>query len=514
MQGDLILFKLPRRIGSEMNLNFLNGFFLFCFLFLFFFPFFFSHFFFIRNQKSKQKLSDLLELAGQKKDPDSLKRDDRSQEKIEGTSLKQPSSPFQRNRNLKSFKSTGQSDSLVSLDLEVPAKRTRAKKISEIQVYGDDGYAFTPPTQQFKRDFPEKKRERDKKKKNVQEEESDESDESEDEEELLRQSFLKNDKEEPGYNSMYAFQGTDRRGGIELDEKGGGKGVGKGGGKGGGGGGGGGKIIKREGKNDEGRKTSPKERNKEARGIPLSASAGFRDESEGNGLYVDQSGGGIQERKSLIRDDGYSGEQKLSKEGGSKGKKKPKKKKKKKVEEEAHKWNIRFQTCLKKMEELDDCSELKDRVEVVTQLMHLSEDFVYASRAVGKMIISEVCLSIDEKVIKPITKCLGGRAGGEKYMVHNILFKFALDSFKLFGGSDLAAAKGYFFFFNIYLSFKEFFFLFSFFFFFFFSIFFSDDFQFFFKKSFSPSGWTRIERSNGIFVSSSSWCQYPSDDPC
>ena len=46
-------------------------------------------------------------------------------------------------------------------------------------------------------------------------------------------------------------------------------------------------------------------------------------------------------------------------------------------------------------------------------------------------------------MIKP-TVGLGGRAGGEKYMVHNILFKFALDAFGLFGGSDLSAAKGLF----------------------------------------------------------------------
>ena len=85
-------------------------------------------------------------------------------------------------------------------------------------------------------------------------------------------------------------------------------------------------------------------------------------------------------------------------------------------------------------------------MEAITELMHLSEDFVYASRAVGKLIISEVSLPFEEKVIQPITKGLGGRAGGEKYIVHNILFKFSLDCFGLFGGSDLAAAKGFFWF--------------------------------------------------------------------
>ena len=38
-------------------------------------------------------------------------------------------------------------------------------------------------------------------------------------------------------------------------------------------------------------------------------------------------------------------------------------------------------------------------------------------------------------------RTMGGRAGGEKYMVHNILFKFAVDSANLFQGSTWAAAK-------------------------------------------------------------------------
>ncbi|MDP2439660.1 MAG: hypothetical protein Q8P67_28255, partial [archaeon] len=43
------------------------------------------------------------------------------------------------------------------------------------------------------------------------------------------------------------------------------------------------------------------------------------------------------------------------------------------------------------------------------------------------------------KTIKPVA--IGGRAGGDKYIVHGILFKFAIDSTDLFGGDDGAAAK-------------------------------------------------------------------------
>ena len=80
-----------------------------------------------------------------------------------------------------------------------------------------------------------------------------------------------------------------------------------------------------------------------------------------------------------------------------------------------------------------------DGVVANTELMHLSEDFIHASRTVGKIIISEVYVPVKKKTIKPST--MGGRAGGEKYVVHNILFKFAVDSFNLFDGSNWAAAK-------------------------------------------------------------------------
>lgn len=40
-----------------------------------------------------------------------------------------------------------------------------------------------------------------------------------------------------------------------------------------------------------------------------------------------------------------------------------------------------------------------------------------------------------------MTSTLGGVAGGEKYVVANLLFKFAVDSSGLFGGDDSSAAK-------------------------------------------------------------------------
>ena len=69
------------------------------------------------------------------------------------------------------------------------------------------------------------------------------------------------------------------------------------------------------------------------------------------------------------------------------------------------------------------------------ELIHLAQDFIYASSTYGKIIISEVYCQ--EKTIKPIN--IGGKLGGTKYIVQNILFKFAVDESGFY--SDYAAAK-------------------------------------------------------------------------
>ena len=56
-------------------------------------------------------------------------------------------------------------------------------------------------------------------------------------------------------------------------------------------------------------------------------------------------------------------------------------------------------------------------------------------------IISEKFVADDKKTIPPLTQQLGGVAGGEKYIVAGILFKFAIDSQGLYGSDDLAAKE-------------------------------------------------------------------------
>lgn len=68
--------------------------------------------------------------------------------------------------------------------------------------------------------------------------------------------------------------------------------------------------------------------------------------------------------------------------------------------------------------------------------MH-SEYIVYTAQTYGRVIISELSVPIQNKTIKPTS--IGGAAGGEKYIVNGILFKFALDFNGIYGGDENAA---------------------------------------------------------------------------
>ncbi|KAM9964845.1 hypothetical protein ACTFIW_004637 [Dictyostelium discoideum] len=91
-------------------------------------------------------------------------------------------------------------------------------------------------------------------------------------------------------------------------------------------------------------------------------------------------------------------------------------------------WSSEFQRLL----EMDDCLEKFER------LSSLEHDFVYAAESYGRIIISENFLANELKTIKPVS--VGGIAGGEKYIVQGILFKFALENeaFGLYGNDENA----------------------------------------------------------------------------
>ncbi|KAK5577689.1 hypothetical protein RB653_002634 [Dictyostelium firmibasis] len=91
-------------------------------------------------------------------------------------------------------------------------------------------------------------------------------------------------------------------------------------------------------------------------------------------------------------------------------------------------WSSEFQRLL----DMDDCLEKFER------LSSLEHDFVYAAESYGRIIISENFLANELKTIKPVN--VGGIAGGEKYIVQGILFKFALENetFGLYGNDENA----------------------------------------------------------------------------
>lgn len=79
-------------------------------------------------------------------------------------------------------------------------------------------------------------------------------------------------------------------------------------------------------------------------------------------------------------------------------------------------WNKEFQ-------DIRDMKESKDKY---TKFIELTQDFCYCAKTYGKIIIMEVSLSNKLKTIKPVD--IGGAAGGVKYLIQGILFKFSKDS--------------------------------------------------------------------------------------
>jgi hypothetical protein len=103
-------------------------------------------------------------------------------------------------------------------------------------------------------------------------------------------------------------------------------------------------------------------------------------------------------------------------------------------------FSSRFQNCIRRLRAVQDSSEtLRAREEANIDLLHLAQDFVDAATSYGKIIISEHFLPNEKKTIQPQSS-LPGIIGGEKFVVHNILFKFAVDHKNIYG-SDFSAAK-------------------------------------------------------------------------
>lgn len=102
-------------------------------------------------------------------------------------------------------------------------------------------------------------------------------------------------------------------------------------------------------------------------------------------------------------------------------------------------WNSRFQGLVEQMRTFSNNTARTFKYRVNSQLLAIAQDFMCSVKHYGKIIIAETHLPPEIKTIKPASE-VGGVAGGVKYIVQNILFKFAVD-YKGIYGSDYAAAK-------------------------------------------------------------------------
>jgi hypothetical protein len=86
-------------------------------------------------------------------------------------------------------------------------------------------------------------------------------------------------------------------------------------------------------------------------------------------------------------------------------------------------WNEEFQRLIEKT--YDDPENELARTR---ELRRLCEEFAQLAKRIGTIIISELFLPIHQKTIPPAT-CMGGIAGGEKYVYlpEGLFFKTALD---------------------------------------------------------------------------------------
>ena len=101
-------------------------------------------------------------------------------------------------------------------------------------------------------------------------------------------------------------------------------------------------------------------------------------------------------------------------------------------------WNQEFQSLLS---QVNDDETVLDNQSAFEQLSELAADFAFTARALGRLIVSEKYLPPAEKTIQPDAR-IGGIAGGEKFLAHNIVFKFMTDSFGLYGSDESAMVAG------------------------------------------------------------------------
>lgn len=91
-------------------------------------------------------------------------------------------------------------------------------------------------------------------------------------------------------------------------------------------------------------------------------------------------------------------------------------------------FNRRFQTALESYQKFGNLLYFQPELIYLTKsLVDVASDFIYCVRTYGKIIIAERFLKPEYKTIKPTS--VGGIAGGEKFIVNSVLFKFSIDKY-------------------------------------------------------------------------------------
>lgn len=112
----------------------------------------------------------------------------------------------------------------------------------------------------------------------------------------------------------------------------------------------------------------------------------------------------------------------------------------------SNRWNEIFQRCTQRLHDMNRAPgepfqppSLEDSVTVYEQLHSLAQNFAYTAATYGKVIIAEHNLPDHLKTVRMAQ--LGGQAGGKKFLVHDVVFKFAVDDKNIYENNDDLAMK-------------------------------------------------------------------------
>jgi tetratricopeptide (TPR) repeat protein len=102
-------------------------------------------------------------------------------------------------------------------------------------------------------------------------------------------------------------------------------------------------------------------------------------------------------------------------------------------------WNAEFQSAVDDVNSLTMNHSYEKRIAAYSKLGKLYQNFIDTATLYGKILISERYLPEECRTFKSCD--IGGIAGGEKFLVQNILFKICTDHYGVFGGDEYYAHK-------------------------------------------------------------------------